>query len=389
MSLLSLRNEKALAARKAALCGQYIERLAKQESQLHEAFRRGSVSRAEYTQVYHTGLAGKSFAYYYRFYQTELQLQEARIRQLDASLSKETRTWGLIGALLFLVVLGTFALIPDLTGNVVFSLNVAGGAEGWRFTENTSVVWGEPGSVNGVFVTGTYTGEGPARLYLEWDEGGASASKLIFAADAPTRFEQQCVATCRLEGAKGPFRIRAELPSEATLDIVRIEHLTAQLSEFAITPNSANVTFDGTYLSGAFTVSNLRGGSMALAVAGEGAMTPFLTLDSSLLLLSPGESRNVTYSIDFLNANPNVKTKRASGELEQRISVRLLPEGSFTGELPKEEYVLTLLPPPLSQIAPSPSKPMSLWIFTAALCASLLALNLFLWARRRSRKSGQ
>jgi len=381
MSLLSLRKEKERAERKAELCRKHLQTIEKRIQQLGTAQHEGRLSSEDHARLSSPG--GRPLQSYRNFYLEEGRRHAAEAQRLGKEFLKAARAWTAFGSIFFLLIVGALFLGPELTGNVIFSLNEAGSSEGWTFTQNASVAWNATGPVSGVTITGSYEGEGPARVYLEWESGGKNISKLLFAADNATRFERQCIATCHLDGAERRFRIRAELPPGAAIEIERVEQVLARLSEFEAEPDGANITLRGTYVTGKFTLSNLQGERMALAVYGEGPLTPYLTLDSSLAVLEPGESRNVTYSLDLLNAPLEDMRVGRDGRVRQEIVARFLPNGSFTGEAPRETYLLSLdIERPL--LSPAQQAPIRTLILIAG--AVLLLLNAWLWLRKAEQK---
>jgi hypothetical protein len=237
-------------------------------------------------------------------------------------------------------------------------------------SSNYSIAPPTAGSLTSLKLSGEYAGKGRLVIYLDTGNN----SYLVLAKENATRFESECGGACTLNENADNYTLRISMPESGVLRLRSITPIVSHLQEFTLEP--ANRTFKaspGGDISGSINIENKMGERLALAIYGEGNLTPYLTLNASYLLLDQGTAANIAYSIDLPES-------MKEGLYTEKIIVRYLPGETFTGAVPIEAHMINVIvPSPLSEtrIGKNYLPPLLLIVFII-----LLLIPIFSQARK-------
>lgn len=181
---------------------------------------------------------------------------------------------------------------------------------------------------NGISISGAYTGDSDSKIYLivkdrTLDIGTVSAGQ---------RFESLCNEACYFERPPGAkVSLKVDMPDGGLLRISTLTERSSSLIEFDLDPKKVELTLKrlGPHVQ-TFTLHNPRDDNITVLLDLKGPLARYITLQRSLIRLN-STAKQETYSISI----PDSET---ADTLEAILTVRYVPEGPYTGELPTEDH---------------------------------------------------
>ncbi|MFH1510455.1 MAG: hypothetical protein ABIF10_02090 [Candidatus Woesearchaeota archaeon] len=324
-----IKERKALKSRIAQFSGS-ISSLLSYRIDLNEKLSKNVIDDFDHNLALNHHSAGL----YHRFelYSSMLGHCRTQLKKVNLQIAKKMNLFLLgLNAVVLLLIMG-FASQGSITGHVMYSLDSWSSGNGWSLDGPTEFLW-SPGNLtlSSILVSGNYSCDSGMRIFMNTSRGRL----LVYAAEQASSFSLECGAACNIHEHLPSYRFEVDMPEGCNLHISRIDYACSEMQEFTVLPKNHTVgLLPGFSYSSGFVVANPLLKQFAVSASTHGDLVDSTTLHK--------------WHHRFANDTParfnyTVIAPKDTGVYRQTFSVMLLPDGSFTGSLPQEEYVLTVV----------------------------------------------